>query len=100
MRLSSAEILLLLPAVAWSGPIPSPLATLPIESRLKPAVIEKVLKEREVATHASLDENRYAFYCAMLVHAPVNRTRAVMTNYPLYQKMIPYIDRANYSEKT
>ncbi len=71
-----------------------------IQTLLKPAVYQEVLKERGVKAYASLDGNKYSFYASMLVHRSLKVTRAVLTNYKLYSEMVPYIDRTEYSEKT
>ena len=41
---------------------------------------------------------RYTFYSAMLVRASLTQTRQILTDYRLYAKMIPYMDRAEYNE--
>ena len=70
-------------------------------------------------THASLNEipdlrkmrpgpqqetlptlKRYSVYAAMLVHEGLRKTREILTDYRLYVKMIPYIDRADYTPST
>ena len=57
----------------------------------------KALNSREVMTHAKIDGERYSFYAAMLVHSNVNDTRAVLTNYALYSKLISYVKKAEYN---
>jgi hypothetical protein len=78
-----------------------------IRSLLKPAVYERVMKDRQIMTHASLDElpkpsssKKYSYYACMLVHASVQKTHRILTDYQLYSKLIPYIDRAKYDPKT
>ena len=113
-----------------ASPSPSPSASVvgpSIQSLLKPQVYERVLKDREVMTHASLDDvpgpfgssinsgqnsgglvagknaappQEYSFYAAMLVHASFQQTRDVLTNYVLYSKLIPYVSETKYNEKT
>jgi len=108
------------------SPSPSPTASVTapsIQSLLKPKVYDRVLKDRDVMTHASLDDvpgpfgsplnsagkspaknaappREYSFYAAMLVHASFQQTRDVLTNYELYSKLIPYVSETKYNEKT
>jgi hypothetical protein len=92
---------------------PEPSAPFTIASKIKPALYQKMLKDREVLKHASLDpvEERnaptgapalreYSFYAAMAVHADLPRTRRILTNYSLYSKIIPYVDKTVYSPIT
>jgi len=49
-------------------------------------------------SRASLEEvapgiSKYSLYGVMLVHSSLEQARAVMTDYPLYAKMVPYVDR-------
>ena len=73
---------------------------------LKPEISRKVLEDRLIETHASLDKidggerKRYSFHAVMAVHAPIERTHRILTDYSLYSKMIPYIDEADYSPAT
>ncbi|MBI4925831.1 MAG: hypothetical protein HY843_07905 [Bdellovibrio sp.] len=79
-----------------------------IKTLLKASVYEKVIKDRDTVAYASLDPVRgpaglpgykkYSFYAAMLVHSNLAVTRQILTNYKLYAEMIPYIDKAQYSE--
>lgn len=81
-----------------------------ISQLLKPAVWNEVIQEREIMTHASLDDlkddpkkkgvKKYSFYAAMLSHTGLAETRRILTDYKLYAKMIPYVSRADFSEKT
>ena len=68
-----------------------------------------MIEDREVMVHAELAEladlpqkptQKYSFYATMLVRASEALTREVLTDYALYAKMIPYIDRADYDAKT
>jgi hypothetical protein len=101
---------------ASPSPSPTPSVTAPsIQSLLKPKVYDRVLKDRDVMTHASLDDvpgpfgasaknaappREYSFYAAMLVHASFQQTHDVLTNYELYSKLIPYVTETKYNEKT
>lgn len=85
-------------------PAPPAIATL-----LKPNIYKKVTKERKIQTYASLDSiegtsnpplKRYHFYSVMLTRANPTRTRAVLTDYQLYSKLIPYIDETVYNPGT
>jgi hypothetical protein len=76
-----------------------------IESLMKPALWNKVLQEKDILVHASLDSlpqqaaRKYSFYAAMRVGRSLRRTHDILTDYRLYSKMIHYIDRAEYFEK-
>jgi hypothetical protein len=78
---------------------------------LKPAIYKKVLGERDIEVHASLDDltdskspqsvmKKYSIYAAMFVDSNVKHTHAVLTNYALYPQMISYVDRADYDATT
>jgi hypothetical protein len=78
-----------------------------IADGLKPEVLRRVVEEREVMTHAELLDlpspkpgdggaQSYSFYAATLIHAPLERTVQILTNYALYPKMISYVQRADY----
>lgn len=64
-----------------------------------------MLQEREILASATLEDSdegreplrRYRFYSAMLVRASGAVTRRILTDYQLYAKMIPYVDKADYS---
>jgi hypothetical protein len=83
------------PTVAFSAD-PSPPISPKITSLLKPAVFDRVTKDREIMTHASLDDKTYSYYASMVVRASMNQTRKVLTDYQLYSKLISYIDKAQY----
>jgi len=103
---------------ASPSPSPSPLQAAPsIQSLLKPKIYDRVLKDRDVMTHASLDDvpgpfgasgshknaappQEYSFYAAMLVDSSFDQTRAILTNYELYAKLIPYVSQAKYDKQT
>jgi hypothetical protein len=95
---------ILLTALAWAAPSPTP-APVPIATRIKPEVWKRVVSDREIMTSASLDEvkaplKRYSFYAAMLARAGVDKTRRILTDYRLYVKMVPYVDKAEFDDKT
>lgn len=96
--------------IAWAAP--------QISKLLKPEVYQRVLENREILTHASLDElpvekpkkgqnlpqkkdplKKYEFYATMLVRTHSRRAREVLTDYPIYPKMIPYVETADYDPK-
>jgi hypothetical protein len=84
-----------------AGEAGQPLPSTPtIQSLLKPAVYEQVMKSRDVMTHAKIDGPSYSFYAAMKVQASVERTRAVLTNYELYSKLISYVKKTAYDPST
>jgi hypothetical protein len=117
-------------AASWSpspspSPWVSPLQAAPtIQSLLKPKIYDRVLKNRDIMTHASLDDvpgpfgalpspkegatpqmhaappQEYSFYATMLVHASIDQTRAVLTNYELYSKLIPYVSKTKYNKQS
>lgn len=86
---------------------------LPIRFLIKPKIYQRVTKEREVMSHASLDDakpkgtvpaadgdlKRYSFYASMLVNSSPAQAREVLTDYRLYSKMIPYVERTEFNPK-
>jgi len=46
------------------------------------------------------ETKRYTFYAAMLTRAGLAKTRRILTDYRLYSKMVPYVDKAEFDEKT
>jgi hypothetical protein len=90
-----------IPSARASGPVPPSAPE--IASLLKPEALRRIVDSREIVTHASLDEiqpgselRRYSIYAAMLVHASLSRTRAILTDYRAYAKIVPYIDKAEF----
>lgn len=72
-----------------------------VSSRVGPASYQKILNDREIVVHAKLKDQRdYSFYAVMLVHASRELTRQTLTNYPLYAKMIPYVQKSLYTPET
>lgn len=69
---------------------------------LKPNIYKKVLNDRDIQVHASLDpigdtgQKKYSIYAAMFVDSNLKHTRGVLTDYALYTQLIPYVDRADY----
>lgn len=57
-------------------------------------------QDREILANANLDHEHYSYYAAMLVHADLERTRRILTDYQLYSKIVPYVDRTDYSPIT
>jgi hypothetical protein len=88
-------------------PSPSPTAApIPpgIQSLLKPKVYQRAMA-REVMSHASLDSvrdglKRYSYYTVMLAHVDLRRAHRLLTDYHVYAKIIPYVDRADFNPKT
>ncbi len=89
---------------------PSPTPQ-PIKSLLKEKVFRSVTQDREIVTSADLeriekgkegqkDLKKYKIYAVMLAHASTQRTREVLTDYPLYEQMISYVDKSHYDPKT
>jgi hypothetical protein len=61
--------------------------------------------DRDVLTRAHLEDEpgggeQYSYHAAMLVHAGLDRTRRILTDYQLYSKIIPYVDRTDFSPAT
>lgn len=86
----------------WASEPSSPPA---IATLLKPVAYRRMIDEREVMAHAKLEDDegelkRYSYYAAMKVRGSLGVTRRVLSDYALYAKMIPYIDRAAYDPVT
>ena len=82
-----------------------------IATLLKPSVYKDVTTDRSVMAHASLDDlpvmvskdvplKKYSFYSAMLVNASLAETHKILTDYPLYPKLVPYIEQADFNAET
>jgi hypothetical protein len=95
-----------------------------VSQMLKAEVLRRVRDERDIMTRAvlqgceeecakvapawvksSVDPDGgalrwYGFYAAMLIRSSLPRTRAALTNYRLYPKLVPHVDRAEFDEKT
>lgn len=109
MRLSSTACLAiaaLTSNVASAALGASPAQAPDLTARFKPTQVQAVLKEREIATLARLSEpdarkiQIYSVGGIMRVRAPLARVRAVMTDYPVYKKMIRYVDRADFDKSS
>src|SRR5690606_12047856 len=79
-------------------PVPTPSPSFsPIASLLKKEVLRRALKDRDVMTSAKLEKigdserKHYRFYAVMKVNASPKETRRILTQYDLYEKMIPYV---------
>ena len=89
---------------ASSWPEPPPIATLVL-----PKVLKAAVEDREVQVNAKLedvpsaghDETKlrpYRFYSLVLIRASLERTRSVLTDYPLYARLVPFVEKAVPSE--
>jgi hypothetical protein len=91
------------PAWSASGPpaAPSPVPAPPvIQSLVKPAIWTRVHDDREVRAYSNLDGDQYTFYAVMIADASLARTKEVLTDYRLYAKMVPYIQKADFDPAT
>ncbi len=73
---------------------------------------KKLLNEREIYVRSKLDSleekktdpasasHRYEFSAALAIRASQQRAKKSITDYRLYPRMIPYVDFADYSERT
>jgi hypothetical protein len=83
------------------GP-PQNIQTAPkIASFVKQSILKKVINDRDVFSHARLEnyngvEKRYAYDALMIVRGNLKTVRRIMTDYKLYSKMIPYISRTDF----
>ncbi|OFY98694.1 MAG: hypothetical protein A2Z97_14460 [Bdellovibrionales bacterium GWB1_52_6] len=80
-----------------------------IESLLKQSIYKRMAENREVMVYAKLadvpetpdakqkDFKKYSFYAAMRVQESLPAVRRALLDYAVYPKMIPYVDRAEYS---
>jgi hypothetical protein len=72
-----------------------------LSALLGPVKYQKLLEDRDVLTHASVDDqggglSKYSFYGAMQVRNSLVQTRQIMTDYPVYARMVPYVDKVEY----
>jgi hypothetical protein len=84
--------------------VPSPEPP-PIESLLKPSQFSRIMEDREVITYADLkDESgewkHYQYHAAMLVKGSLRATHETLTDYALYSRIIPYIDKTEFDPRT
>lgn len=103
---------------ALAADVPSPPT---LKALLQEKLYRQVMSEREIVSHAKLEDlppeyrgplapaqgqskkpdlKRYRFLSSMLVKAPLEQTRLILTNYELYKQMVPYIDRIEMAEGT
>jgi len=76
------------------GAAKEPLSS--VLGQLSPDTARKITEDRDVYVVAKLkDGTDYSYRAVMLVRASVHETRAVLTNYALYAKMIPYVERVD-----
>lgn len=93
-------------ATPSAAPRPAPSLTPPaICSLLKPDVCRKVKEDRDIVAHARLEDRKkqdphYSFYTVMLTRASLAQTRRALTDYRLYAKMISYVERSDFDEKS
>ncbi len=77
-----------------------------ISSLLKPQLIKRILEDKEIVVHASLDKlpdevhKKYSIYASMLVRASVKEAYTALTDYKLYAKLVPFIESAVFSPIT
>jgi hypothetical protein len=97
------SIYLLIPLLASSASVPAFAA---IRDEVKPGVYKRAVEERDIQVGSRLTEvsqksgvGEFKFYGLMLVHASPAKARAVLLDYPLYQKMVPYVSRSQFDEK-
>ncbi len=78
-------------------PLLSPSTPPAIRDLLEPSALQAVLEDREVFKSATLRKNVYSFRVATAIRAELPRTRRVLTDYRIYSKVVPFVDRADYS---
>jgi len=102
---------MLLPTVAFASESNTPPK---IKTLLKGDVISRILKSRDVMSYSQLEDlsqervfkgkkyplKKFSFYASMLVHSQLKKTRKILTNFQLYEQMIPFVSEADYEEKT
>ncbi len=59
-----------------------------------------MVEDRTIHVDADLKKTNYSFYASMLVKAGASLTRQILTDYQLYEKMIPYVDKARFNSAT
>lgn len=72
-----------------------------IASLLRKEHLSKLLEEREILTSATLSDleaplKRYSFFAAMLVRATPALTHKTLTDYAVYARLVPYVDRSAF----
>ena len=82
-----------------------------ITELMKPNAYKKMIEDRDVISYATLDRidpdtkadpplKKYRFYAGVLIHASLQRTRAILTDYKIYSKIVPYIDKTEFKSET
>lgn len=114
IRFRLSQSLLLIPLIARLGGAgvfagepthsePATTAAPTIASVVKPQLQKRLLEERDILTSATLGDadasaaRRYRFYAAMHVRSSIKQAREILTDYALYAKMVPYVDKAEYT---
>jgi hypothetical protein len=49
---------------------------------------------------AKLELRKYSYYSVMLVRATQSKARQILTNYSLYSKLVPYVQKSDFDPKT
>ena len=76
-----------------------------IETLLKAKTLKKVLEQKDVVTHAVLDsvgeeKKSYSFYSVMVIGARAALVKQALTDYDVYEKLIPFVEVSNYNLQT
>ncbi len=90
------------------GPLPAPSSSplaprnIPprVETLVKPAIYKAMLEDRRIDVDADLEGEKYSYHATMVVNAGVDFTRRILTDYQLYEKMIPYVEKTLFDSKT
>ncbi len=70
------------------------------ESQYTAPQLKSMIEDRDVNAQARLDQDYYGFKAAMLVHTSVDVAYKVLTDYAVYKKLVPYIDRTDFDPST
>lgn len=73
-------------------------ADVPVIAQIR--TMTSVTQERDVYARAKLNSGKYDFQTAMQVSASMERTKKILTNYPLYKELVPLVDRSDYALAT
>lgn len=71
-----------------------------IAELLSPEIYARVVKDLEVHQHAVLKEENYQFYSAVLIHAGLDKTRRILTDYQVYQEIVPFVQKAEFNAQS
>lgn len=98
MNFLSAIVLLpgLLSAAAASEPVPA-INELLRAHDIPASAVNGLVAEREVYARAKLSGRRYSVLNAMVVHAGLARTKAVVTQFDRFAGNIPYIEKSEWN---